>query len=66
VFCLRAGELLAVEPALLLCLRTLDATGDKNDPVHGEARNLLCRFLETGTVSTDPSIKAETVTCPTG
>jgi FlaA1/EpsC-like NDP-sugar epimerase len=46
VFCLRAGEHLDVDPALILCLERLDATAEENDPVHLEARNQLCQIME--------------------
>ncbi len=65
VFCLRAGTLHEVEPALLLCMRNLDATGDESDPVHLEARALLSRFLESQTISTGLPRVVETATCPT-
>jgi len=66
VFCLRAGEHREVEPALLLCLKSLDAAAEENDPVHLEARDQLCRILESQTVSSSPPQDTEAVTCATG
>lgn len=51
VFCLRAGGHREVEPALLLCLKRLDAEAEENDPVSREAREQLQRILESETVS---------------
>jgi FlaA1/EpsC-like NDP-sugar epimerase len=55
VFCLRAGEHREVEPALLLCLKKLDADAEEDDPVHLEARDLLGQILETESVPTGAS-----------
>jgi FlaA1/EpsC-like NDP-sugar epimerase len=59
VFCLRAGQHRAVEPALLLCLTRLDAAVEEDDPVHLEARNQLCRILEAESASTGASAALE-------
>jgi FlaA1/EpsC-like NDP-sugar epimerase len=55
VFCLRAGEHRRVEPALLLCMKSLDANAEENDPAGLEARDLLCRILESESGSTKSS-----------